>query len=207
MASSCLARRRVSMSKRIILTRRGGFVSIVCPSANCLRWMSAGGRWRGLRRGFLAAQIERSIAAGHEPDATRRFVNAMAFGGCTTAEALGIIRDRDCRHTGQGIELWDASDIPEDRWFRDAWRRSPNGGPIWIDMDAARQIQADRMAKAVASWNFRACQDDSTAALLRQTNGPAIIDLDRPRLRRLLLAAVTPMELKAIWPNELPKIA
>ena len=64
----------------------------------------------------------------------------MLFGGCTTAEAYGIIRDRDCSHLGTGCELWDASDLPTDRRYRNAWRRSHNGGPIYIDDRAAMLI-------------------------------------------------------------------
>jgi hypothetical protein len=129
----------------------------------------------------------------------------MAFGGCTTAEALAIIRDRDCSHRGTGIEIWDVLDLPKDRWFRDAWRRLPAGGPISIDMVAARQIQAQRMAMAVEVWNRYARRGDEEASLLRPTNGPATIELDRPKLRRMLLAARTPEQIKAVWPEELPR--
>lgn len=141
------------MSKRIVYTRHDGGVSIVCPSANCMRWMSTGGRWGHVTRGWLDAQIERQIAAGHNPNAARRFTRALLLGGCTQAEALAIIRDRDCVHLGSAHELWDANDVPRDRWFRDAWRRSHNGGPILIDMPKARRIQWRRIKTAVEMHN------------------------------------------------------
>lgn len=194
------------MNQRIILTQPAGSVSIVCPSTSVLHWMGNGGRWGRCGRGWIDGQIERSIAAGHPPDSARRFVRAMAFGGCTTAEALAIIRDRDCGHRGTGIEIWNVSDVPADRWFRDAWRRLPAGGPISIDMVAARQIQAQRMAMAVEDWNRYARREDDQASLLRPTNGPATIELERPRLRHMLLAARTPEQIKAVWPEELPRI-
>ena len=93
-------------------------------------------------------QIERQIAAGHDADAARRFVIAMQFGGCSTAEAYGIIRDRDCAHLGTGCELWDVKDIPTDRTYRDAWRRSHNGGPIWLDERLAQAIDERRAWQA-----------------------------------------------------------
>ena len=66
------------------------------------------------------------------------FVMAMQFGGCTDAEAYEIMRDRFCAHLGSGIELWDTTDVPKDRWFREAWVRSHNGGPIDISLTKAR---------------------------------------------------------------------
>jgi hypothetical protein len=85
--------------------------------------------------------------------AAARFVEAMQFGGCSTPEAYAIMRDRFCAHLGTACELWDASEVPTDRWFRDAWRRSHNGGPILIDMEKARRIQFDRIKAAVRARN------------------------------------------------------
>jgi hypothetical protein len=136
------------MMKRIVYTRHDGGVSICCPSANVIRWMGTGGRWAGYPRGFVDIQIERQIAAGIHADAAARFARALAFGGCTEAEALAIVRDRDCAHKGTGIELWDVDDVPSDRTYRDAWRRSHNGGPIIIDEKAARAIDEIRAWRA-----------------------------------------------------------
>jgi len=136
------------MRKVIVYTPHVGGVAICHPAAECIRAMSCGGYWFGYPRGYLKTQIERQIEAGHDADAARRFVMAMQFGGCTEAEALAVIRDRDCAHRGTGCELWDISDVPADRTYRNAWRRSPNGGPIWIDervameMDEAKAWQA-----------------------------------------------------------------
>lgn len=168
-----------SRRERIIYTRHDGGVSITQPSANCMRWMGLGGRWADRERGYLDTQIERQIAAGHDERAVVRFCRAMMFGGCTDAEALEIIRDRDCGHLGTAFELVDFADIPQDRWFRNAWRRSHNGGPIYIDMKKARAIQYRRIKS------------------LTRNNILMKLPLWRGRIRR----AQTPEQLKSIYPS------
>lgn len=128
------------MNKVIVYTPHDGGVAICHPAAECIRAMGLGGYWADRPRGFLQVQIERQIVAGHLPDAARRFAYALQFGGCSEAEALAVIRDRDCGHRGTGFELWDRADVPSDRTYRDAWRRSHNGGPILIDERKALEI-------------------------------------------------------------------
>lgn len=194
------------MNKRIVFTLPNGGVGITCPSDNAIRWMAEGGRWAGATRGWLNTQVERFVSAGVSPDIAKRYVDAMMFGGRTTAEALGLIRDRCCAHKGTGIELWDMSDVSSDRWFRNAWRRSPDGGPIWIDLDCARDIQAQKIERATRTWNEAAKAEDTWKALAgRATNGPAIIELDVPRLSRRIRDARSPQELRAVWPDDLPQ--
>ena len=142
----------------ILYTGHDGRVAICAPSQNCIRWMATGGRWSDMPRGFVDTQIERQIAGGHLPDAAARFARALAFGGLTESEALCVIKDRDCGHLGTAHDVVDASDLP-DRWFRDAWRRSHNGGPISINIDAARGIQFKRLRKAVDTENKRRSDD------------------------------------------------
>lgn len=141
--------------KAIVYTPHAGGVAICYPAAECMRWMThGGGYWNGRPRGFLQTQVERQVAAGHRADAAWRFVLAMQFGGCTDAEAYAVIRDRDCAHLGTACELWDVTDIPRDRTYRDAWRRSRNGGPIWVDEYEAQLIDERRAWQAyeAARW-------------------------------------------------------
>lgn len=136
------------MPKRIIYTRPDGGVSICAPSLTALRYMtSGGGRWDDVLRwdrDFLDRQIAKQAEECGEW-AAARFVRAMQYGGCSTPEAYGIMRDRFCAHLGTGCELWDTADVPTDRTYRSAWRRSHNGGPIQIDARVARAIDEDRM--------------------------------------------------------------
>jgi len=166
------------IAKQILFTRPDGAVSICTPAPECMDWLACGGYWDG--RGLdIDEQIERSVAAGHHEHAARRFVRAMDRGGCTTAEAYEIIRDRDCGHLGSAFELVAPEELP-DRWFRNAWRRSHNGGPICVDMAAARRIQRARLADFAEHRR---------------------VDLSWPRWRERMRRAQTPEALKAIWPK------
>ena len=115
-----------------------------------------GGRWdaeiRFLPRGFMDRQIAAQARHGVGERAAARFVRAMQWGGLTTAEAYAVMRDRFCAHLGTGCELWDTADVPRDRTYRDAWRRSHNGGPIVIDEIKAREIDEIRAWRAYESW-------------------------------------------------------
>jgi hypothetical protein len=134
--------------RSIVYTRPDGGVSVCRPSMTALRFMTnGGGRWDSILitdPNFLDRQIQAQATEGVREWASRRFVMAMHKGGCTDAEAYEIMRDRYCSHIGTGCELWDDSDLP-DRWFRNAWRRSHNGGPITIDLSKAKRIQYARI--------------------------------------------------------------
>lgn len=144
------------MRKRIVYTRPDGGVSICAPFITALAYMTGGGgRWDDILRwdrGFLDRQIAEQSKYGVGEWAAARFVRAMQFGGCSTSEAYGIMRDRFCAHLGTGHELWDVEDVPRDRTYRDAWRRSHNGGPILIDAHKALEIDEARAWRAYAEW-------------------------------------------------------
>jgi hypothetical protein len=78
------------------------------------------------------------------PDAARaalarRWVDAMADGGLTELEAVTLIGERDRPLGASAMEVIDAAELPE-RHYRNAWRRSTNGGPVWVDDDARLAI-------------------------------------------------------------------
>lgn len=193
----------------IVYTRPDGRVSVCAPSLTALRYMTGGGgRWdppegkmwyrannashlidvpyRFRDQKFIAptwllnAQIDAQAANGVGDRAARRFVHAMQFGGCTDAEAYQIMRDRFCAPHGSGFELVDS--LPHDRWFRDAWRRGHNGGPIDIDMKAARAIQLRRIKSAAERHKA---------------------DLELPRWRERIRRAASAEELRVVWPKGL----
>lgn len=186
------------MKKCIVYTRHADRGVTICrPTDWVIKWLGCGGFWGSRPRGWYDAQIERQIARGVRPDAARRYVRAMISGGCTTAEALEIIRDRDCAHMGEGIELWDEADVPADRWFRDAWARSHNGGPITIDLKKARQIQWQRIHAAAQADRERRSQD---------IDMDAPIDLDEVKIKGSIRLARDVDDVRAIWPRNLPMI-
>lgn len=182
------------MQKRIVYTRvKDGGVTVCCPSGWAIAMMGCGGFWK--TRGFVDIQIERQISRGIVPDVARRYAHAMQFGGCTTAEALEIIRDRDCAPYGTAFDLWDVEDIPTDKWFRDAWRRSHNGGPISISLKLARHVQFGHIRAAVDRESKRRAND------LELFDVP--VDVDLPAIREKIMAARDEVELRRVWPRNL----
>lgn len=193
----------------IVFTLPDGLVSLVIPSGEFMAGACNGG---GLLVTAIDIDVERRIAAGFPADAARRHAKAAAFGGCTSAEALAVVRDSASGPDGLLLardafapELMTPSSAP-DRWFRNAWRRDRKGGPIWIDIDQARRIQREKIKTAIRQWNKRATEEDEDASLARLTNGPALIEWDWPLYRARLLQLATPRALKAVWPQELPRV-
>jgi hypothetical protein len=179
--------------KRILYTTHDGGVSVCTPSPRCVRVMATGGRWSDMPRGFLDIQIERQIAAGHLPDAASRFARALAFGGLTEREALEVIRDRDCGHLGTAHDLIDPDELP-DRWFRSAWVRSHNGGPVSISVEKARPIQWGRIRAAVKAENKR--REEAFDEVPE-------IKVDFGAVRSSIKRAADADDLRRIWPMEL----
>lgn len=179
--------------KAILYTRHDGGVSICTPSPEIFRVMQRGGFWRDRPRGFVETQIERQIASGIHPDHARRFAHAVAFGGCSEAETWEIVRDRDCGQHGTLHERIDTAELP-DRWFRDAWRRSTNGGPPSVDIKKARPIQWAKIVAAVERENKRRELD---------LFGPAPIELAKIEFQHAITRARDDQELRKIWPSQL----
>lgn len=184
------------MRKRIVYTRHeDGGVSICCPALEIIQALSCGGYWSDKPRGFAERQIESMIARGVSPDAARNYARAVVLGGCNTQEALAIIRDRDCAHLGRQIELFDIDEIPADRWFRNAWRRSHNGGPISISLPIAKRIQFAKIKSALNVENKRREGD------LDLFDEP--LALNWGRIRDQIRGAQDEIELRRVWPAEL----
>jgi hypothetical protein len=179
--------------KRIVYTRKSdGGVSVCVPAAEAIAHLCSGGFWPSVR-GFCEWQIEMQIARGVGHDAAQRYARAMVSGGCTTAEALAIIRDRDCAHLGTMIELFDIDDLPGDRWFRDAWTRSHNGGPVSVSLTRARRIQLERIKGAIVRRNGRRIE------LGREPITPAWGEIGNA-----IRHARDEHELRRVWPEGLP---
>ncbi len=142
------------ISKRIVYTRHDGGVSIACPTPWIFGELSRGG-WADKPNGFADEQIHRQVKDGIHPDHAARFARAMTLGGVPEWEVWEIIKDRDYARKGTLHELHDLDDLPPDRWFRDAWSRSRNGGPIGIDLEKAKPIQWNKARQAVADENKR----------------------------------------------------
>lgn len=175
------------MDRRIVYTRHDGGVSVCCPSDWAISVMGCGGLWDHLPHGVMDRQIASMVNRGVSEDVAYRYAKAVMLGGCTTAEALEIIRDRDC-FNGIAHEVWDRSDVPKDRWFRNAWRRSHNGGPISVNLELAKPLQLRHIAGAVFEKNRK-----------RRSELLPDIEIDRDRIRNSVMRARDEQELRSIW--------
>jgi uncharacterized protein (DUF2249 family) len=119
-------------NKRIVYTRHDGGISVCAPTPEFLQIAKQGGWWNHLTPCQIEKQLQSKIARGVAPEAARRFAIAMLFGGLNEEQAYELVQDHDCTPLGHGCEAVDSADLP-DRKHRNHWRRSPNGGPIWVD--------------------------------------------------------------------------
>lgn len=178
----------------IVYTCPDGVVAVCHPAPEFTNgWLAHGGYWWDKPRGWADAWIARRTAEGRQEWAVAQFARKVQLGGCSTSEAMAIIRDFDCSHLGTGFDLWSVQEFP-DRWFRNAWRRSHNGGPIFIDMEAARKIQLGRIASAIDVENKRRGGWLSEAKPLR---------VSKVRILNEINKADSPEQLQRIWPDEL----
>ena len=182
------------MSRVILYTKNEGGVAVCPPTEEIFQAMQFGGMWDHMPHGVVSRQIDAQVASGIRPDHARRYAYAVAFGGCSEAEGWEIIRDRDCARHGYLHELIDNSELP-DRWFRDAWKRSENGGPVAIDLEKARAIQWKRLLFAVNTENGRRSTD---------LFGKAPIRIPRVSIQRAIKSARDEDELRRIWIEGVP---
>lgn len=187
---------------RLVFTFPDGRVGVTTPSHEALYFMTGPGRyWGAVGAGFLREIVRRKtcpvLQQGHPctTEAAARFVAAMHTGGVSCAEAWGIIAQHDCARFGTLIEIQRIEDLPRDRWFRDAWTRSANGGPVGVDLDKARVIQWQHIGNVLYAFNEWRGQ----RMLAPLTLDPALIALKIGDAR-------DEDELRAVWPDELPKV-
>lgn len=144
---------------RIVFTGPDGRVGVTAPTHEALYFMTGpGGYWNGYHFGFLAELVRRKtcpiLQKGHPctKESATRFVKAMQWGGRSCEEAWDIIAQHDCARWGTAVEIVHVDDLPLEhdqpnpRRYRDAWRRSPNGGAIYVDERIAHQIDEQRNA-------------------------------------------------------------
>lgn len=192
------------MPKALVYTRPCGGVSVCFPTTEAMRTMTGrGGYWDDRPRSFLDELVYRKSSSelqkGHHitEDAAWRFIRAMQYGGCSTADAFEVIAEHDCSRFGHTVDLQDTDDLP-DRWFRDAWRRSRNGGPPVVDMVKARPIQLDKIKAAVTTFN------KPRLALGRKPSVP-----NWWTIGKAIRHATDENELRRVWPQSvlLPTIS
>lgn len=180
----------------LVHSRPDGGVSITYPSPRTFRAITgAGGLLTAYGLAFERA-LSVMLANGRDERAARRWLRALEHGGRSEADAWALLRWRCVDPTHTAVEVCETDDLPADRWFRNAWRRSPNGGPIWIDLERARPVQRWRIAGALAEEN---------AARSRRLEEPVVVDFSA--IRRATQQAESLEQLWAIWPDVLRRAA
>jgi hypothetical protein len=187
----------MSLLKFVYTRFEDGGIDICRPVPEVISIMGNGGWWNLHHnpRGFIDTQIERQIADGRNPDAARRFALAVHFGGKTTAEALSIVRDRDCLHRGYDIAPIEWEELPSTRWFRNAWVRNSNGA-VGVDLEKAKPIHWKHLKQQLLEENGKRGQD---------LYGLDEIKIPVDAFKSYIKHASSIDELERIWPQELPR--
>jgi hypothetical protein len=180
----------------IVSTRPDGGVSLTRPTNEIMSILTLGGAedcYSG--RVDWDAQIANHVRDGIREVVAVRWIKHFRSGGLTDAEAYELIRDRDTKPEWSGKELWKPSEAPIDRWFRNAWKRSHNGGPIYIAIDRAKPIQFKHIVSAIEREKKRRSNE------MDYFDIPVEVDLlaIREKIRR----ASDEIELRHIWPDGL----
>jgi hypothetical protein len=150
------SRGRGLADKRILLTTDNGGVEIIAPFQECLdiltREVGSEGQFddeREIIAYFMhcgpyevmkRCDVERSgwrldLSVEAREDLAWRWVWANQQGGMSEDDAVWLVAECSQRW-GHAPELIRYSDLPS-REARNAWRRSLNGGPIWVEEEAA----------------------------------------------------------------------
>lgn len=192
--------RQHSTGRRIVYSRPDGGVSVVCPAPECLRALTGGGGYVAPRDRDL--EVARFARAGVGEDVAARWIDGLVWGGKTTAEAYGLLRDKDVPAGARDVAVRDISFMPRDRWFRDAWRL---GREIVVDLEAARPIQFRRIVDARRGALARA--EGEVFGHNSQALYDEIAEMNVGAWREKVIAARSVAELRAMWPGCLGRAA
>ncbi|WP_119421657.1 hypothetical protein [Desertibaculum subflavum] len=184
--------------KAIIYSRSQGGVSVVYPAPGAR--LVSGMQRAGLAIRFVSAvsldQLDGLLTAGFEPEFAE------------SEDQFAIRVAEEVRELGAEVVLLDASALPDDRTFRNAWKLVD--GAILVDMEQARALQLTALRKARNDL-LRATDRIAQRALeqVDKTEFVAIAAL-RQRLRDmpsaiapLISEARSPAQLQAVCPSSI----
>lgn len=118
------------------------------------------------------------------------------FKDMTQAEYEAHVWERSVPADAINPQYLDDKDLPEDRYFRNAWKQDDKKAVV--DMDQAKEIHMEQIRKA---------RNKALKALDIETMKGIDVQAEKQVLRDLPdnfdLTATTPEELKALWPEEL----
>ncbi len=128
----------------------------------------------------------------------------------TPAKGLAAVRAESIPSDATDVQTIDVSNLPA-RTFRNAWRQS--GGVVSVDMPAARDLHAGRIASAHAAEIARLKIKERKERLKGKTtqanaHAATVIALEALNLNTLATQignAPNPTALSAIWPANVPR--
>ena len=107
---------------KIVVHKRSDGVSITHFSPSLLAVMT--GRGYGWDQQRIDREIEKFVADGKAVDTVRPYMNAVANGGVTEAQAIELIRAHAHKAGCLGCTVIEDTDLPTDLYFRSAWEWS-----------------------------------------------------------------------------------
>ena len=193
------------MDKRIIYTRPDGGVYVVSPAPKARATIlveTVARRGTGTEPPPDAA--DRSPRLMHDHRWVEGLPPSVEYRYETDEEFIQRIRLKDVPADAIDVAIVNASSLPSDRTFRDAWKRDGNG-LVSVNMAKARQIHRQRIRRAREPL-FSALDIAFMRALgLRDEARAGAVECRRQALRDApadpaIDSAATPDELKAVWP-------
>lgn len=182
--------------KYILWTREENRVRVTVPAPNCMKALCNGGGLVDHKNKHQS--IDHMVSAGFDPSFVIDWINALMWGGCSSAEAYALIRDRSAKSDATAPELVSLNRIPPDRWFRDAWSR--HGGRIVIDLERARAVQAARIWHGHKEFKSSNEKDNAINQMSGRNYFIEIPDLDLMDWQKQIITAKSVAELRAVWP-------
>lgn len=127
----------------------------------------------------------------------------------TEQEVWAFIRAKDVPKDAVSVCAHDASELPQDRTFRNAWTH--DGEQVCVDMPKARQIHLENIRRARAPELDRLDKEWMKAMGQKRMADADAFEAMRQSLRDIpqvldVNMAQTPEDLKALWPEGLPKL-
>lgn len=151
--------------------------------------------------------LDNLIRDGQDRDFAVRYLRAITTGGQTSATSLDLAVTKTFKRRTNEVVIERAA-LPADRYFRDAWRRTGDG--IVIDLTEAKALFARKLVLARSQRAKELTEKIEEAMLLERPSDRLDAQyqiVQRMNLRALgakIVAATTPTELRALWPEDLP---
>ena len=143
---------------------------------------------------------------------TPEYIAKLMGQSMTEDEAVDAVKAKDVPAGSINVIVTEATSLPTDRTFRDAWTRTGQGLPK-VDMARAQAIHSGRMAGALAGEVARLKLSEQAATLAGRAADAASDNATRTALEALNLATLATQignagnetALKAVWPGNVPK--